>query len=249
MRIATFNIRNGLALDWWHAWPFRRRATLRAIEALHADVVGLQEVYRFQLRWLHRRLPGYDVVGAVGRRGGTRGEMNPVLVRRGSVPAAPATVRWYGDTPDVPGTKLPGAGYPRIVVLVDVRLAGAAETVQVVNTHLDEKIGANRVRSAEQIVEWTDPARPRVVLGDLNARPGRAPLTVLARAGLRPVIGSDAGGTAHSFSGRHDGPQIDHVLVSEEWEIVSAEIRTERPGGRLPSDHWPLVAEVRLRSS
>ncbi len=248
MRIATFNIRNGRAFDGGSSWPFRRRATLRVIEALDADVVGLQEVYDCQLRWLRRRLPGYAVLGAVGRNGGRRGEMNPVLVRQKLAPAGRAEVRWFGDSPDTPGTKLPGAGFPRLAVVLHLRPPGSPRTVQVVNTHLDEKVAANRVRSVQQILEWTDPALPRVVMGDLNARPEREPLAVLARAGLRPVIGADAGGTAHDFTGQHDGAQIDHILVSPEWDVVSSEIRTDRPGGRLPSDHWPLLAELRLRA-
>ncbi|HJR24407.1 MAG TPA: endonuclease/exonuclease/phosphatase family protein, partial [Acidimicrobiales bacterium] len=57
LRVATFNVRNGRALDGFvRAWPFRRRAVVAAIASLDADVVGLQEAYRFQLRSLLRGL-------------------------------------------------------------------------------------------------------------------------------------------------------------------------------------------------
>jgi hypothetical protein len=36
---------------------------------------------------------------------------------------------------------------------------------EVANTHLDERVAANRAASARQLVEWLDPAVPTVVLG------------------------------------------------------------------------------------
>lgn len=245
MRVLTFNVRNGLAPDGRHLWWRRRRAAAAVLADLDADVVGLQEAFVFQGRWLHRHLPDHVLVGE-GRRGGWRGEHNAVLVRRSAFTVVDATTRWYGDRPDRPGTRLPGASFPRIATIVRLAPTGGGPEVTVANTHLDEHLDANRLAAADQLVGWLGDG-PTVVLGDLNAGPDSAPLERLRAAGLVDALPADAGGTSHDFTGRTDGRRIDHVLVSAHWEVTAARVVTDRPGGRLPSDHWPVVAELRLR--
>ncbi|HYI60594.1 MAG TPA: endonuclease/exonuclease/phosphatase family protein [Acidimicrobiales bacterium] len=246
LRVATFNIRNGLAWDGCNSWPFRRRATLRAIQDLDADVLGLQEVYRFQLRWLARHLPGYVVLAGEGRSSRRGGEMGPLLVRAGSATATGATTRWYGPTPDVAGTRLPEASFPRTATVAELHLIAWDRTVQVATTHLDEARKENRVRSAEQLLGWLRPDLPRLVVGDLNATPPSGTIAALRAGGLEPVLLPEGTGTAHQFTGRRDGVQIDHILSSGEWSVRSATVHATPPGPRLPSDHWPLSADLTL---
>jgi len=244
LRVASFNIRNGRAFDGLNSWPFRRRSTVSAIRDLRATVVGLQEVFGFQYSWLARRLTELDGYG-LGRTNGRIGERCPVFVERARARIVDPATRWYGETPDRAGSRLPNASFPRVATIVRVEIDGAVITVA--NTHFDEKRADNRARSVRQLLEWVTPAEPLVVMGDLNALPDAAELTDFARAGLRSALAADAGGTGHDFTGRVDGPRIDHIFVSEHFEIVAARVARERPGGRLPSDHWPIVADLRLR--
>ncbi len=244
LRVATFNIRNGRALDWLNSWWFRRGATAAAIGALGADVLGLQEVYEFQRRYLARRLPGARWF-TQGRDGGTSGEQCPVAVSGGFVRVLEHRTRWYGDTPDVPGTRLPDASFPRVATLLRCRDQRTAREFTVVNTHLDERHPANRAASVRQLVQWLDPAVPAVVMGDFNAVHGdRKVMGPLLDAGfqLAPVTG----GTVHGFTGKEDGRRIDHILASPQCTFEDAAVERERPGGRLPSDHWPVRATLRL---
>ena len=66
LRVATFNIRNSSAPDGQYAWPMRRYVTVAAINALDADVVGLQEVLPDQLAFLRSAFRSHRVLG-VGR--------------------------------------------------------------------------------------------------------------------------------------------------------------------------------------
>jgi endonuclease/exonuclease/phosphatase family metal-dependent hydrolase len=246
LRVASFNIRNGRALDGPNAWPLRRRTTVATIAGMQADVVGLQEAFGFQLRWLMRRLRSYQSYG-LGRDDGRRGEQCPLLVDKGAARIVERATRWFGDDPTRPGSRLPGAGFPRLATMVDVELSAAAPVITIVNTHLDERHPANRRRSAEQLVGWLDRSRPHIVLGDLNATPEDETLAVLASAGMRSALPAHAGGTAHSFTGRRDGLQIDHIFVSDHWEVIDARIVHTDGGPRWPSDHWPIVADLQLR--
>src|SRR4051794_36090049 len=147
-RIVSFNIRNGRALDGHRSWPFRRSAVADTISGLDADVVCLQEAFGFQLRWLSRRLPAFDVYGR-GRNDGTRGERCAILTRRATVTVRRTWTKWYGDDADTPGTQLAGASFPRTAAFADLELIEDGATVLVVNTHLDEASARNRALSVE----------------------------------------------------------------------------------------------------
>jgi endonuclease/exonuclease/phosphatase family metal-dependent hydrolase len=54
----------------------------------------------------------------------------------------------------------------------------------------------------------------------------------------------DPGGTEHSFTGAIDGNRIDYVLVGPGVQVSKAWIGHVRPEGRLPSDHWPVLADL-----
>jgi endonuclease/exonuclease/phosphatase family metal-dependent hydrolase len=245
LRVATFNIRNGRALDGRNTWWCRRRAVAAAIAGLGADVIGLQEAYRFQLRWLLRHLDGVAAVGA-GRDDGRRGEHTPLVTRSSAVRVLAERTRWFSGAPDAPGTKLPDARFPRIATIAEVEVLSTGARAQVACTHLDAHDRGRRVASAEQLVTWLDPSLPRIVLGDLNAVPGSPELEPLLAAGYRSALPAGAGGTNHDFTGRTDGRRLDHILVSPEIEVAGAQIEHPRPSGRLPSDHWPVVADLVL---
>ena len=246
LRVASFNVRNGRALDGRHAWPFRRRACVATVAALDADVIGLQEVYAFQLRAILRG-SGYTACGD-GRSARRRGEHCAVLTRP-PLRVVEHVTRWFGDHPDRPGSRLDGARFPRIATTCLLELEPSGVVVQFTNTHLDSRAADRRRRSVEQLVTWLDPRRPQIVVGDFNAEPGAAELEPLGAAGLRPALPADAGGTVHGFTGRSDGRRLDHIFVSDHVEVVAAGVERSRVTRRLPSDHWPVVAELRLTSS
>lgn len=245
--VATFNIRNGLALDGRHLWPLRRRSTADMIRRLDADAVGLQEAYRWQLRYLMGRLDGYEAQGE-GRSRRRRGEACPVLTRHSRLQVVEERTRWFGDEPDRPGGRLAGASFPRLATLVGAVDRAGGGALCVVNTHLDERRPENRRSSVAQLVTWLPEERPVILLGDLNtSEDDESVFSVLRSAGLRPVLRREAAGTAHRFRGGVDGPRIDHVLVSDHWEVVDAVVVTDAPGRHLPSDHWPVRAVLRRR--
>ena len=248
IRVATFNIRNGLGLDGRNCWPLRRATTARTIAALAADVVALQEVYAFQQRYLERRLASYRFVAA-GRTDGVRGERCPVLADTSTTRVVGVRHMWFGATPERPGTQLPGAGFPRLATTASLVVGPDAERIDVTSTHLDEKSVERRRASAAQLAAALDLSVPQVVMGDLNADPGSDVLAELEAVGLATVVPHGRAGTEHRFTGHTDGRRIDHVLVSEHLAVVDARVATQRLGPVLASDHFPVVAVLDLRPS
>ncbi len=242
VRVATWNVRTGYGLDGWHSWPFRRGAAAEVLGSLGADVVGLQEVLGWQLRSLQRAVPDHAAVGD-GRDGSGRGERCPLLVGPALEIVRHRTL-WLSDRPAAPATRLPGASHPRVATVAELEVRASGRRFVAVCTHLDERLPANRAAGVDAILGWLDPALPTLVLGDLNAGLASAPLERLAAAGFEAQPGG--GGTAHGFTGRADGPVIDHILARGTWSGGRAEVVRTRPGGRLASDHWPVRARLRL---
>ncbi|TCO30255.1 endonuclease/exonuclease/phosphatase family metal-dependent hydrolase [Kribbella steppae] len=245
IRVATFNIRNSSAPDGDNAWPVRRNATVAAIEELDADVVGLQEVLPDQLEYLRWRFSRYEIVG-VGRDDGmSAGEHSVVLVRPGDWKVETHETRWLSDDPGTPGSVGWDADLTRIATLVWLRHLNGT-TIGIANTHYDHAGEVAQLQSSRLIARWVGGGLPWIVMGDLNATPDSPPLKALTSAGLRNAVPVEAGGSWHDFTGAEDDDRIDHILITENWKVVDAAVSHFRPGGRLPSDHWPVVATLDL---
>jgi endonuclease/exonuclease/phosphatase family metal-dependent hydrolase len=159
--------------------------------------------------------------------------------------------RWFSDTPDAPGSMSWGNPLPRIVTLCRFRHPASGLRFGVAGVHWDGASAVSRLRSAEALLGWLRDGLPWVVLGDLNATPDDPSVAALLQAGLKDALAGlpargDGAGTHHAWDGARDGTRIDHVLVSRDWAVQASGIAHDRPGGRLPSDHWPVWADLRL---
>ena len=207
----------------------------------------------FQERGLARRLPGYAGAGAGRDDGRGRGERCTVVYRPGRLRLESWTMRWFSDTPWLPGSRSWGNPIPRTVTTCRFRDRATGERFGLANAHWDGASPASRLRSAEALLGWLDSSLPWLVVGDLNATAGDPAVARLVAGGLRDTLahlgerGSQAG-THHQWDGTTGDTRIDYVLADGGWDVLAARIDHTRPGGRLPSDHWPVVADLALRS-
>ncbi len=251
LRVASFNVRSWFGRDGWNSWPLRAGACAAAIRGVDADLLGLQEVRLLQERGLARRLPGYAGAGAGRDDGCGRGERCTVVYRPARLRLESWTVKWFSDTPRAPGSRSWGNPIPRIATLcrfADLRSGGRFGFA---NVHWDGASAASRLRSAEALLGWLDPSLPWLVVGDLNATAGDPAVARLVAGGLRDTL-AELGerGPQAATHHRWDGSTGRHAhrlrLRRRPLGRVRRAHRPCRPGGRLPSDHWPVVAEVAL---
>ncbi|HUK77703.1 MAG TPA: endonuclease/exonuclease/phosphatase family protein [Thermoleophilia bacterium] len=255
LRVASFNIRNGIAWDGLDSWPLRRGATAAAVAGLDADLLGLQEVYGFQQRYLLRRLPDYAATGAGRTDGRRRGERCAVLYRTERLRLDQAITRWFSDTPDLPGSTGWGNRLPRIVTLARFTDLAVGRPFGFADCHLEGSPAAARHRSAAALAGWLDPSLPWIVAGDLNAEPHDLAVRTLLDAGLRDVVARAAAAPSDQASVTTVGEprtgaagrRIDYLLVTGEWQVVAAAVPAAGRHRRRPSDHLPVLATVRLR--
>jgi endonuclease/exonuclease/phosphatase family metal-dependent hydrolase len=220
---------------------------------LEPDVAGVQEAWHCQVRYLARRLPGYAAAG-FGRNNGARwGEHCAVLYRRDRFVLERQATRWFSGRPDEAGSRTWGNALPRIVTMVWLRDCQDGRRFGVANAHLDEGREDIRTRSTAALLAWIGDIRaagddrPWLVIGDLNATPADASVHQLIAAGWHDALAAvppqgPGAATANRFTDRRDGARIDHILAEDAWTVDRAAIVHARPGGRMASDHWPVVA-------
>lgn len=153
---------------------------------------------------------------------------------------------------------------------------GPSDTLYVFNTHFDHQGAQARLESAlllKSQVELIRAGKPAIIAGDFNApADGRqkGPYRVLAGDDSHQAVGSGdldvenaralhdtyrachpvvtgGEGTFNGFTGQGDGPRIDWILVTSDFEVVQAGIDRRHEDGRYPSDHFPVHGEIKLK--
>ena len=256
--VMSFNIRYGTANDGENRWPLRRDFLMEVVRQDNADVIGLQEALHSQIVEMTTALPAYGVIGVGRDDGKTRGEYAAILYRSDRFHVAESGTFWFSDTPSVVASTSWGNTITRICTwarLID-RQGGA---FWVFNVHLDHQSQPSRERStallAERIRARANPAEPVIVTGDFNVGEDNPALPVLV-GGTTPLLvdtfrrlhpAATQVGTFTGFDAtRTTGDKIDYVLVTPGVEVLKAAILRTAKDGRLPSDHFPVTATLRL---
>jgi len=254
LTVMSFNIRYGTANDGEDHWLRRREQLFTLLREQQADVVGLQEALHGQIEEILQAVPGYDYVG-VGRSDGRRaGEFAAVLFRTARLRVRRSDTFWFSDTPGVVKSTSWGNQIERICTWAYFEDREGPAFYHY-NVHLDHLSQPSRERSVALLLERIrsrDPKAPAVVTGDFNA--GEENAAAVAMRGsfvdsfrvLRP--GATEAGTFNGFKfGQIGGDKIDFVFVEPGTEVLEAAIVRSSRDGRYPSDHFPVIARIRLR--
>lgn len=252
LRVMAFNVRLPAESDGPDHWRNRRDHFVDTLRAADADIIGTQELHKIQGDYIVERLPLYAWFG-IDRRGGRDDEHMGVFFRRDRLRVVDLGNFWLSDTPQVPGSISWGHPYPRMVTWGLMERIADGRRFYLLNTHFayrGEDVEARR-RMAEAVVAHAEtlPANvPVVVTGDFNATPDEPAYRILT-AGLADAwtaTGNRSGpeGTFHAFKGKADR-RIDWVLsrgfqTRRVWTIAEAH------RSRYPSDHFPVVADLRF---
>jgi endonuclease/exonuclease/phosphatase family metal-dependent hydrolase len=240
LKVMTYNVQGHGSLL---VGSYLRRIA-RVIADEKPDLVGLQEVYRggWRARFADQaealaRETGMTVhfgrsfggggggggdVGRGGRRGRT-GEFGNALLAAGEVRS-------------VEVHPLPGAGEPRTVL--ESRVVVRGTELRFLVTHLAAwgRLGrAARGRQVEALAaQLRRTAGPFVLVGDLNAPPDAPELGHLMATDLFRACGELA--STHRMTRQH----LDYVFADRGWTPVASRVLR-----RGPSDHWPVVVDLR----
>ncbi len=256
LSIMTFNVRYAHTQPP-DLWADRLPVIADLVTRWQPDVIGTQEGLYHQIRDLESALPDYAWIGT-GRDGGSRGEFMAVFYRRDRLEPLEYDHYWMSDTPAIPGSRTWGNNYPRMVTSVRFRDRVHGDELLFVNTHLDHEVQQSRERSAALILQRlaaVPAGEPVILVGDFNAGAGDNPVySLLTGPGgfadsWNAAGNADTLGTFHGFNGVEGArgkPRIDWILLRGPAAVLSSAIVTDARDGQLPSDHFPVVARIRL---
>jgi endonuclease/exonuclease/phosphatase family metal-dependent hydrolase len=261
LTVMTFNIRYGTARDGDNQWSARRELLFDVVREANADLVGLQEALSFQIDEILAAAPSYAAIG-IGRDDAVKaGEHSAILFRRDRFRVADSGTFWFSDTPSVPASRTWGNNVTRICTWARF-IDRDGRAFYLFNVHLDHESQPSRERSTALLRQRIEArefrGEPVVLTGDFNAGEGNPALATLTGTGgeagglfrdtfrvLHPAEKSV--GTANNFlPDRTAGDKIDYVFVQPGTEVLSAAIIHTSRNNRVPSDHFPVIARIRL---
>ena len=261
----TFNIRTGKAwwLDSWsgNSWENRRRIVVETIAEDAADVIGTQEGVASQLEEIQNALPQYAKYAAGRDDGRNSGETCAIFYRKDRFVLVDCGTFWFSTEPEKPGSKSWGNMFPRICSWIQLVDRTNLASFYVYNVHLDNLSQNSRKKSvrllAQRIAE-RNTNDPFVLVGDFNMKIDNPAMKYLEQSGYKDLNASMSNvwqdvypgkpktGTYHKFSGSPKCSKIDHISISRSLQALDVRIDQHEERGRYPSDHFPVIATIRM---
>jgi endonuclease/exonuclease/phosphatase family metal-dependent hydrolase len=229
MRVATYNIRHGRGTD--EVLDLGR--TARAIAALDADIVALQEVDE-QVG----RSGGVDEAATLGRALGMHHAFGSFMDYDGGRYGLAILSRWPIESATT--WRLPTGNEPRVALAIDVDPPGIGPCT-IVDVHFDwVQDDGFRFAQAEAVAERLATLdRPWILLGDFNDTPGTRTRRLLAGLGIEGRSPEDGSNTWPATAPTVD---IDTIIAGpgDAWSGFGRRVGSET----MASDHRPVTAEL-----
>jgi endonuclease/exonuclease/phosphatase family metal-dependent hydrolase len=261
--VMTFNIRTSAIEDGPDSWELRKEILAETIRRSRPQILGMQEALAEQITFLEHELPEYRWLGVDrGLNGGTGlSEATPIFYRSDELIPIESGTFWLGDPPNgAYRGRGGGRGGSRIVTWAHFHHLESGRQIYVYNTHFSPRAGQQHLEAAARINERVaalPPGSAVVVMGDFNAAAGWSETWEVATStGLRDAwdVATERVGPAQTYGGfrppEDNGMgRIDWILVGGPVEVARVETILDNQAGRYPSDHYAVLAAVRVRPS
>ncbi|MBN1205968.1 MAG: endonuclease/exonuclease/phosphatase family protein [Myxococcaceae bacterium] len=233
LRVMTFNIQSGArGLD----------GVIEVIRAAHPDIVALQEVDRGS-----RRANGLDQTAVIAERTGLvyHAHFRTTDLHGGAYGIALLSRFPLEALAQYP-LPVPRGAEPRTVAHALLQVAGREVSVYVTHLIRQPFNSDARMRQSALIAGLlARDSRPKLLMGDLNDGPDSRTVRLLQR-GLTDVFAASGQGPDGTYPlplPFSPAMRIDYVLACDAFEPLRSEVL--RVGA---SDHYPVVADVRLKA-
>ncbi|MFN0290083.1 endonuclease/exonuclease/phosphatase family protein [Pedobacter helvus] len=253
-KLATYNLRYNNPKDTGNLWVDRKEIMADLIKKHDFDIFSTQEGKPKQLRDLIEKMPNYSWSG-IDKEGNGTDEFCAIFYKKNRFELIDNGHFWLSETPEVP-TKGWDAKYKRVCSWVFLKDQKTQQQFYVFDTHFDHKGMLAQTNSAKLIISKIaalQQKHPVILCGDFNFDRTNSNYKVLAKS----IVLKDAFKIAKrvkSRAGSYNGfdinsnPEspIDHIFVSGPIEVLKYAIIKDNYSGKLPSDHYPVLAEMNL---
>lgn len=257
MKIMTFNLKCDSPLYFDNRWDKRKYMVYNVMKNYDCDIIGTQEVKDNMLVDLENNMDSHNIVGRQ-RCKKISSERNNILISKKHIILEEKTF-WLSESPEKVGSKKWYSFFPRICTTAIVEMNNTK--IRICNTHLDHVLSKAREFGLNKLMEVIEKEEkeevlPMILMGDFNAAPdsklimdfiqgkfSNKKLTAVQE--INKELYKQA--TRDNFKRTEKGVHIDYIFVAEEMEVINAEIINYNINGKYPSDHYPLMAEIKIK--
>jgi endonuclease/exonuclease/phosphatase family metal-dependent hydrolase len=257
IRVATYNLRYANNKDTGNLWSERGPVVINLVRFHNFDILATQEGLKKQLDQINNDLPYYDWFGVARDDGEEAGEHAAIFFKKSMFQLLGGGTFWLSESPDQPGHGW-DARHNRICTWVKLELKNSGRHIFVFNAHFDHYGIKARNESSKLVlhkIASITKGAPTILTGDFNADPQTECYHTLADSAL---LSDAAALTPHpyihspSFNSwgvkSAENKHIDHIFLSSGLSSARYGILTDTYNGKPPSDHYPVMAEIILKT-
>ncbi len=257
IKVMTYNIRCGFCEDSSSVnnWSKRKYLVAYIIKNHNPDLIGLQEAEMFQVKELIEMLDEYDWYGVSREDGKEGGESTAILYRKKRFELEERKTLWLSETPDIVSKGWDGA-FKRTVTITKLKDLNSSKEFYYLNTHFDHIGEVARTESSKliinQIGKYTT-GYPVILSGDFNYTSSSEGYKIITKKLFDSKSNSkmESVGDNISFNGFGKDIQpdnkIDFIFVNDKVEVLNHKIDTTTYNDLYPSDHYPVIAEIKIK--
>jgi len=254
LNVGTYNLRYDNADDSVNGNGWRQRYPVMAKIILFndLDIFGTQEGLYHMLNNLVDSLPGYKWIG-IGRDDGVQaGEHSAIFYKADKFKLLKQGNFWLSTITDKPN-KGWDAVLPRICTWGEFEEIKTGFKFYFFNLHMDHIGVVARRESAKLVLSKVTAMAgniPTILTGDFNVDQTSESYNVVNNSGLlrdsyelAPIkLAYDDSYNAFNVNKNNGNSRIDHIFVTKHFKVKRYAILTNTFHGRIPSDHYPVVA-------
>ena len=254
-RVMSFNLR--CANDGKQSITNRSKVAVEVIRQYAPDSFGVQECTPRWKRILAYNLDDYDCVGASRDFYGPFTEYSSIYYLKDKYNLIDSGTFWLSETPEKRWTKSFDSTCYRIASWVLLENKETGERYTHINTHLDHVLETTREAQMKVLIECVNKVAngsPIIMTGDFNDYEDSLVYAVACKDfnDCKVVAKqSDDGRTFTSYGNKseesHKGiGAIDYIFAAKDLKVDTYKIIRDTVQGIYPSDHYPIVADIRL---
>jgi endonuclease/exonuclease/phosphatase family metal-dependent hydrolase len=253
--LMTYNIRMNTPDDGVNAWPLRKDKVIGLLKFHQADLFGIQEALPEQVNDLEAGFPDFDHVG-VGRDDGiSKGEHMCIFYRKSRFEKLADGNFWLSPTPEKPGLGW-DAACNRTCTWIKLKDKVTGKVFFHFNTHLDHRGATARLEGAKLILQKMGDLNqlnlPVILTGDFNSVKSGDPIQTIMKVLADSREKSETTpygpeGTSGGFDVKLMPGIIDYIFINDQVKVSRHGFLTDSWGLFYPSDHLPVLAEVRIQ--
>jgi endonuclease/exonuclease/phosphatase family metal-dependent hydrolase len=247
--IMTFNVRCGFCEkpDNINHWGKRIALVEKTIQTHNSDIIAIQEAEEFQTQDIAKMGRKYSYYG-IGREEGEKGERNAILWDEAKYNAIATKTIWLNPTL-AKYEKGWDASYRRTLSMVHLVEKKTNKEFWVFNAHLDND--GQKARSESIILIKNEIAKignmPVFLLGDFNDIPTSPAILEISKSMKNIVNYQKDDYSFHAFGKEaKTGFVIDYIFTNQQNPQINGTIIKDIYDGNYPSDHFPIIAKVKL---